>query len=84
MTIQTLDADEWTTVTTTETDTVFYNRGASPIFVSTEDTTSADIDDGLPLLPGEAIVLADGYAVTASCIGAPTEVFWMPIGIPPA
>lgn len=74
-----LDNGVWNVVTTTTADTVFHNRSERPIWVTTEDTTSLPVDEGLELEAGEAVVIGVGMDVEASCIGADNEIFYMPL-----
>lgn len=79
MSLVTLLKDVWTEVVTTTADTVFHNRSERPLWISTEDTSSAAVDDGLELEAGDAVVIGVGLDVTASCKGADSEIFYMPV-----
>lgn len=75
-------ANDWAALVTTTTDTVVQNRDSRPVWVSTEDTTSSDLDEGVELQPGDAIVIAAGNDVEVSSIDAVARVFYMDIGEP--
>lgn len=50
--------DTWNSVVTTTEDTLFQNRGARPIFITTESTSGKALDEGIKLNDGEAIQTA--------------------------
>lgn len=69
MAIVSLTANTWTTIVTTDIETVVQNRGSVAINVATEDTTSLGRDGGLELLPGDAVVFGAGVTVKGYSIG---------------
>lgn len=76
MPLDTLTKDVWTAVTTTTADTVFHNRSSRPIYITSEDTTALPIDEGLELLPGDAVVFGTGLDIEASIHDADGVIFY--------
>lgn len=70
-------AEEWTEITTTSADTIFENKSSQVVWISTEDVTSADLDEGVALSAGDAIVIGTGQTVSASTVDDPAEIFYM-------
>ena len=77
MTISTIADDAWTSVLTTTGDTVFQNRGAKPMYITTEATGSLDFDSGFQLMPGQAIIIGTGQAVSAVTFDNSSDLFYM-------
>lgn len=73
----TLSTSAWTSVTTTTADTVFQNKSASPVYVTTESTAGLDLSDGFYLGPDQGIVVSSGQTVSAVSFGSPAELFYM-------
>lgn len=80
----TITAEDWNVILTTTTDTAFQNRDSRPIWVTTEDTTSADLDEGVELQPGDAIIIGAGNDVEASCLEADARLLYLEVGVPAA
>ena len=72
--------NEWDDVVTTTVDTVFQNRDEGPIWITTEDPTSSDLDEGVELQAGDAIVIGSGNDVSASSKGAVRRLYYVAIG----
>lgn len=79
MAIQTINTGAWETVVTTAADTAFQNKSNSPIYLTTEDTTSLALDNGLFLEPNGVAVIASGNTVSATAFGADAELFYMAV-----
>lgn len=54
----------WTLITTTTEDTSFQNRGGSVMYVTTQDTASLGLNDGISVPQGFAVVIAAGKDVS--------------------
>ena len=68
----------WTEVVTTTGDTVFQNRaGVTPMYLTTEDTTSLPVSEGFYLASGQSVVISTGQAVEAVCVGGSGNIFYM-------
>lgn len=76
----TLDNNEWTVITTTTATTTIQNRGANPIRLTTEDTTTLDINEGWELLPGDAFTFEAGVSVEGSSTHVDGLVYYEAIG----
>lgn len=72
----TLTQDEWTPVVVTSADTVFHNRSSRPMYITSEDTTALPLDEGLELLPGDAVVFGTGLDIEATIPGADGDIFY--------
>ena len=77
MTIATVSNTAWTSVLTTTGDTAFQNRGAKPMYITTESTGSLNFDAGFELTPGQAIIIGTGKAVSAVTFDNPADLFYM-------
>lgn len=71
-----LTKNQWNSVVTTTAETVVQNRSSRVIYVTGETTTSLDLDDGIELGLGDAVVFKSGVSVSAASIGADTVVFY--------
>jgi len=71
-----LPAGTWTTIATLSADSIFQNKGHRNIFITTEDTTGLDLDEGASLGPAEAIQVLSGAVVKGSPAGGPGIVYY--------
>lgn len=55
MTIATVSPGAWDEIVTTSADTVFQNQSQRPLYLTTEDTTSLDLREGLFVAPWSAV-----------------------------
>ena len=79
MSTATIGTDGWDSVVTTTANTVFQNRSKHPVYITTEATGSLAYDEAYELNPGEAIVIASGYSVSAVTFNADTTLFYMTV-----
>ena len=77
MTIATVSSTAWTSILTTTGDTVFQNRGAKPMYLTTETTGGLEFSEGFELPPGQAIVVGTGQAVSAVTFSNSADLFYM-------
>lgn len=56
-------ANTWTTVETTSADVVIQNRGATPVYITTEATGGLDRDEGWEIDSGDFITVGSGMSV---------------------
>lgn len=73
----TIPKDIWTEVVVTSADTIVQNRAPHALFLSTEDTTSLDLEEGLLVPPGAAVEIASGSTVMGASINVDGRVFYM-------
>jgi hypothetical protein len=80
MATQTIGTTAWESVTTTTADTVFQNKGAHPIYITTESTSGLDFSDGFYLEPqGGAIVISSSQDVSAVSFNSDNELFYVEV-----
>lgn len=77
MTTAVVSSTAWTSILTTTGDTVFQNRGAKPMYITTEATGSLDFDSGFQLMPGQAIIIGTGQTVSAVTFDNSANLFYM-------
>lgn len=82
MAIVTLTADTWSTVTTTTTATAITNTGGRVIYLAVEDTTELPGDGGVPLNPGDTLVVESGNDVEGYSHGSAGRCNVVEIGTP--
>lgn len=75
-----VNVDSWTTITTTTTDTVFQNKSAKPMFITSEATGGLSTREGFELHPRESIVYGTGHTVKASTVQAQGVIYYTNIG----
>lgn len=63
MSITSVPAATWTEIATTTADTAFQNRGGSVMYLTTEDTSSLDLSDGIAVPVGNVVVVSSGNTV---------------------
>jgi hypothetical protein len=66
MAITNVPAGAWIEIATTTGDTAFQNRGGSVMYLTTEDTTSLDLGDGIAIPAGLVAVIGTGKTVSVS------------------
>ena len=79
MSTATLSTTAWTEVATTTADTVFQNKSASPVYITTESTSGLDFDDGFFLGPDQGLVVSSGKTVSAVAFNAAATLFYMDV-----
>jgi hypothetical protein len=79
MAIVSIPADTWTEVVTTTADTAVQNRSGRVMYMTTGDTTSLGLSDGVAVPAGLAIVVGSGVTVSASTIGSDGFAHYMAV-----
>ena len=80
MSFLTVNPNAWTSVVTTTADTAFENRGARPLFITTEATGSLALDEGYTLHPfSGGIVISSGKNVSVSSPNGPGRLFYVEV-----
>ena len=77
MTVSSVSNTAWTSILTTTGDTVFQNRGAKAMYITTEATGSLEFSEGFELMPGQAIIIGTGQAVSAVTFDNSADLFYM-------
>lgn len=77
MAITSVPAATWTEVTTTTEDTAFQNRGGAVMYLTTEDTTSLDLEDGIAVPVGLVVAVASGKTVSVNFPQGSGSVFYV-------
>ena len=80
MATQVIGTTTWEEVTTTTVETVFQNQSNNPMYLTTEDTSGLNFNEGYYLTPeGGAIVLDAGVTVSAVAFRSDSVLFYMGI-----
>lgn len=66
MSITSVNAGEWTEVTTTTEDTAFQNRGGAVMYLTTVATDALDLSDGIAVPVGMVAVVSEGKTVSVN------------------
>jgi hypothetical protein len=77
MTIASVSNLAWTSILTTSGDTVFQNRGAKAMYLTTEATGSLEFAEGFELMPGQAIIIGTGKAVSAVTFDNAADLYYV-------
>ena len=72
--------DTWTTIAVTTTDTVFQNRSAKKMFITSESTGGLSVREGFALGPEDSIVYGGGHTVKASIYLGTGLMYYSAIG----
>lgn len=77
MAITSVPAATWTEVATTTEDTAFQNRGGAMMYLTTEDTASLDLEDGIAVPVGMVAVVSEGKTVSVNFPQGAGSVFYV-------
>lgn len=75
MAMTTLTADTWTSLGTTSGDTIFQNRSAREIYLTSESTSERPLQNGIMLKPEGSIIIPDGKAMSGAIFNSAGLVY---------